>query len=218
MKIIFLKLLLSFFLGGLIGIERGFKGKAAGFRTMILICYGSTLLTIISYELVKVGSHFLGDPSRIAANIITGIGFLGAGTIMKLKGGEIHGLTTAATLWVTASIGITIGAGYYIVAVVSTFFIVIILTLLKSIEAKIEMVEKKYKLSVKSTFPLENNDILEKFKIDEKSIINFSHGKIDTIYYWDFMFSSEEFDRDSIISRAYSLEGVKEFKLEELDA
>ncbi len=217
MKIIFLKLLLSFFLGGLIGIERGFKGKAAGFRTMILICYGSTLLTIISVELVKAGSHFLGDPSRIAANIITGIGLLGAGIIMKLRGGEIHGLTTAATLWVTASIGITIGAGYYIVAVVSTFFIVIILTLLKSFESKIGMIEKKYKLTLKSTFPLETATILNKFKIKEDSIMSFSHGKIDITYYWEFLFSEKDFDRDSLINRAYSLEGVKEFKLEELD-
>jgi len=213
---IFLKLLLSLFLGSLIGIERGFKGKQAGLRTMMLICFGSTLLTIISYEMVASGSKFLGDPSRIAANIITGIGFLGAGTIIKLKSSiEVQGLTTAATLWVTASIGITVGAGFYLVAVVSAFLVFFVLFFLKKLEYSIQTPEKRYLLKLKSTYPLEVDVILKKFGIEEKSIINFSQGKEDVHYYWHIDFLSKDFDEENIISRAYSLEGVEEFKIEQ---
>jgi len=212
---IFFKLVLSLLLGGLIGMERGVKGKPAGFRTMILIAFGSTLLTIISLEMVKAGSTVLGDPSRIAANIITGIGFLGAGTIIKLRGSEIHGITTAATLWVTASIGMGVGVGLYVISSVSTIFILLVLTLLKKFEDVIERPFKRYIIHLKSTYPLESSVIFKKFKINEDDIKSYLQGKEDVIYYWDIEFTAKEFDRKSLIQRAYSLEGIQEFRLEE---
>jgi putative Mg2+ transporter-C (MgtC) family protein len=99
------KLLLSFLLGAIIGMEREYRSKSAGLRTMILIAVGSTLFTIISI-------HISGDAGRIAANIVTGIGFIGAGIIFR-ENSRVVGITTAAIVWVTAALGMGIGAGMY---------------------------------------------------------------------------------------------------------
>lgn len=106
-----IKLLISFVLGGVIGTEREYRSKSAGLRTLILISVGSTLFTIIS---TKTGP----DAGRIAANIVTGIGFLGAGIIFR-EDNRVVGLTTAAIVWVTAALGMGIGAGLYALSLVS---------------------------------------------------------------------------------------------------
>jgi putative Mg2+ transporter-C (MgtC) family protein len=103
------KLLLALLWGGLIGWERQFQEKPAGFRTNILICLGSTLFTMFS---LKIGELSGANPSMIAAQIVSGIGFLGAGAIIR-HGEMVVGLTTAATIWLVASVGVGIGAGYY---------------------------------------------------------------------------------------------------------
>jgi len=103
------KLLISFALGGIIGAEREYRSKSAGLRTLILICMGSTLFTILS---IKISS----DAGRIAANIVTGIGFIGAGIIFR-ENNRVVGITTAAIVWVTAAVGMGIGAGFYEVTV-----------------------------------------------------------------------------------------------------
>ncbi len=117
-----LRLLLATALGAIIGLQREKAGKAAGIRTYSLICIGSALFTIAS------ALGFLGaDPSRIAAGIVAGIGFLGAGAIMHREGGMVEGLTTAATIWVVAGIGLAAGAGIYIITPVATAIVLIIL-------------------------------------------------------------------------------------------
>jgi putative Mg2+ transporter-C (MgtC) family protein len=102
-----LKLLLSILAGGLIGAEREYRDKAAGFRTIIFICVGATLFTIFS---LRLGGD--REPSRIASNIVSGVGFLGAGAIL-FASGRVIGLTTASTIWLAAALGIGIGGGYY---------------------------------------------------------------------------------------------------------
>ena len=115
-----IKLLISAGTGALIGFEREYNSKSAGLRTMVLICIGSTLFTIIS---IKLGN----DPSRIAANIVTGIGFIGGGIIFKGGStGQISGITTAATVWVTAALGMCVGFGN---GLYSTGFIAMVLVL-----------------------------------------------------------------------------------------
>jgi putative Mg2+ transporter-C (MgtC) family protein len=99
------KLLLAVLLGGIIGFEREIAGKPAGLRTNILICVGAALLMDVSTR--------IGDPGRIAAQVVSGVGFIGAGTIMQAQG-TVTGLTSAATIWVVAAIGLTVGAGYYV--------------------------------------------------------------------------------------------------------
>ncbi|MBU1259737.1 MAG: MgtC/SapB family protein [Planctomycetes bacterium] len=123
-------LLVSVVLGGIIGLERELRGKAAGLRTNILICLGSCLFTVISTNLS--GS----EPGRIAAQIVTGIGFLGAGAIIH-SGIGIHGLTTAAGIWVVASIGMACGTKMYPLAISTAVLTLIVLLLLPPVEKKI---------------------------------------------------------------------------------
>lgn len=118
---IIIRLLLAIILGGLVGFEREKSKKFAGFKTNILVCLGSTLISMTS-------SIFGGDPSRIAAQVVTGIGFIGAGAIMRTKN-RVIGLTTAATLWVVACIGLTVGIGFYSAAILTSLFVFIILEL-----------------------------------------------------------------------------------------
>lgn len=111
-----LKLFIAFLLGGVIGIEREYRSKDAGFRTHFLVAVGSALFCVVS----QYGfGHELKDSSRVAAQVVSGIGFLGAGTIIFHKN-VVRGLTTAAGLWVTAAIGLSCGTGMYIVAVIAT--------------------------------------------------------------------------------------------------
>jgi putative Mg2+ transporter-C (MgtC) family protein len=116
------RLLLAAFLGGAIGIERELKRKPAGLRTNMFICFGAAFYTILSHQLASPTS----DPARIAAQIIPGIGFIGAGSILHAKGG-VTGLTTAATLFVVASIGMAVGGGLYVPAIFATIIILMAL-------------------------------------------------------------------------------------------
>ncbi|MBI4168947.1 MAG: MgtC/SapB family protein [Acidobacteria bacterium] len=121
------KALLAIVCGGLIGIEREMRSKPAGFRTNILICLGSMLFMWLSARvaLSVVGDH-PADPGRIAAQVVTGIGFLGAGTIIQARG-RVVGLTSAAMIWVVAAVGMSIGAGYSAIAVLTTALILVVL-------------------------------------------------------------------------------------------
>jgi putative Mg2+ transporter-C (MgtC) family protein len=133
----FLRLALAAVLGGVIGLEREYHRKPAGLRTNMLIALGSALFSILSVEF-GAGA---GSPDRIAAQVVTGIGFLGAGAILR-SGENVHGLTTAATIWVNAAIGMAAGLGSYIVAAVSAAITLVVLALLPFME---DFVEKRGK-------------------------------------------------------------------------
>ncbi|MGC8942734.1 MAG: MgtC/SapB family protein [Caldisericia bacterium] len=126
-----LRLLISIILGALIGIERERRNRPAGLRTHVLVSLGSALFTITSIQFSKMYGGV--DPSRVAANIVTGIGFLGAGTIMR-EGLTVRGLTTAATIWVSSAIGLSCGMGYYIPAIITSISTFLILILLRNLE------------------------------------------------------------------------------------
>ena len=136
------KMLLSLALGGAIGYERKRKGQIAGVRTFALISMGATLAMILS---IYVPQEYLGlkngDPARIAAQVITGIGFLGAGAIIQMKG-SVRGLTTAAGIWMAAAIGMSVGVGMYVIAVVSTLLILATLILFERYERRINLVRE----------------------------------------------------------------------------
>jgi len=121
--------------GGVIGVERELKRKPAGFRTNILICLGSTYFMLISLLASGSAAGRPGDPGRVAAQVVTGIGFLGAGAIIQSRG-QIAGLTTAALIWVVASVGLLIGAGFELLALLGTAVIYLTLTLLGMVERK----------------------------------------------------------------------------------
>lgn len=127
-----IKLILAVVVGGLIGLEREYSSKAAGFRSIVLICIGSTLFTVISQHL---GGTANGD--RIAANIITGIGFIGAGVVFK-DGVSITGITTASSIWATAALGMAIGGGHYILAFEGLVLVIIVLSLFEFLERQVD--------------------------------------------------------------------------------
>ncbi len=132
------RLLLAFILGGIIGMERERKKRTAGLRTHVLVCSGSALIMLVSlymYELYK-GKVPL-DPARIAAGVVTGIGFLGAGAIIR-NPENVRGLTTAASIWISSAIGLAVGCGFYEAAFVGSLVSFLVLTSLKVIEKKIE--------------------------------------------------------------------------------
>lgn len=131
------QLLLASGLGALVGMEREHVGKAAGIRTFSLVCLGSALFTIISVD----GFSFLTDrgisydPSRMAGQVVLGVGFIGAGLIV-FRGFRVEGLTTASGMWVAAAIGVAIGVGFYFIATFASVLVLVILYLLRRLEAK----------------------------------------------------------------------------------
>lgn len=136
---------ISVFLGLCIGAEREYRNKSAGLRTFILVCFGSCLFTILS---IKIG---VNDPDRIAANIITGIGFLGAGVIFK-GDSKIDGITTATTIWATASIGMAVGSRHVYLALLGTVLVLLILSSLNYFQNFIDENHKirEYRITVSS--------------------------------------------------------------------
>lgn len=137
-----LKLILSAIIGGIIGLEREMAEKPAGVRTNSLICLGSTLIMIVSIYVHQNYGTQGADPARIAAHVIAGIGFIGAGVILQSRG-SVRGLTTAATIWAVAGIGLAIGCGFYAAALVSACIILIVLLIIGRIEKIIIKKENK---------------------------------------------------------------------------
>jgi putative Mg2+ transporter-C (MgtC) family protein len=157
------KLLFSVFFGGIIGLDRGRKKRAAGFRTHILVCVGATLAMCISRYLVEVLG--LGtDVSRLGAQVINGIGFLGAGTIIVTGGQQVKGLTTAAALWASACMGLAIGAGFYECAILACLFIYLTVTLFNSVEKLLTSRTYNMNINVMLTETSRLGDVLAKLK------------------------------------------------------
>ena len=125
---VFLRILTAIILGGAIGLERGMKNRPAGFRTYMLVCIGACIVMLTNQYIFQVFKS--GDPTRMGAQVVSGIGFLGAGTIIVTSHNRIKGLTTAAGLWASACVGLAIGIGFYEVALIGGLAIMLILTLL----------------------------------------------------------------------------------------
>lgn len=143
---IYLRVLVSMAAGILIGIERTLYNKPAGIRTFALVCVGSTLITLVSiYGAQKLGYTGVSDPLRITAQIVSGIGFLGAGVIWSSKnGGMKHGVTTAAELWVTSAVGMALGVGMYDLAILVIICIFISIFAGRKLDNYVEKIEKRY--------------------------------------------------------------------------
>ena len=149
-----LRLSLAVLLGGIIGMERQFR-NAAGFRTHILVAVGSCLFTTVSVIMPMIASQYTGgvvnnaDPSRISAQVVSGIGFLGAGAILHGKN-NVYGLTTAASLWIVAAIGLACGVGLYATAIFATVITLIVLRCFYHIEDKADAIRARQKLEQKN--------------------------------------------------------------------
>ena len=144
------KLVLAVLLGGAIGLERQMAGKASGLRTNILICLGSALIMDLSMNLgTSFGEVRIGDPGRIAAQVVTGIGFIGAGTIMQSRG-AITGLTSAATIWMVAAIGLTVGAGFFTEALGATALVMLVLAGLGRLEYRMLRMQRTHECTIRT--------------------------------------------------------------------
>jgi putative Mg2+ transporter-C (MgtC) family protein len=141
-----LRILAAVIFGGAIGLERGMKNRPAGLRTYMLVCVGSCLIMLTNQYLYQV-TH-AGDPMRLGAQVVSGIGFLGAGTIIVTKHNQIKGLTTAAGLWAAAGVGLALGVGFYEAAFVAGFAVFAILTLLQKLDDKMHRSTKIVELYI----------------------------------------------------------------------
>ncbi|MCK5505083.1 MAG: MgtC/SapB family protein [Thermodesulfovibrionia bacterium] len=141
-----IRLLLGALIGGIIGFERELHGRAAGFRTQLLVCVAAVLIMVISenyyFHLHNLDSTLRIDPARISAGALMGIGFLGAGVIIK-SGYRVRGLTTAASIWIVSAIGLAIGGGLYLEGILTFTITIIVLVVLRIVERKIEIVRFK---------------------------------------------------------------------------
>jgi len=144
-EVVCFRLILAIILGGIVGYEREKNNRPAGFRTHILVCFGAAIVSMIQDQL-RLNILDLG---RLGAQVISGVGFLGAGSIMKEKGETVGGLTTAAGIWATACVGLGIGWGFYNIAIVAIIFMIIIMVTLKRLESKFVKRSRLLKFEVK---------------------------------------------------------------------
>ncbi len=155
---ILVRFLLAALWGGVVGIEREYRSKSAGFRTMIMISVGSCFFTMMS---ITLGGTTM---DRIASNIVTGIGFLGAGVIFRSES-RVNGITTAATIWAVAAVGMGIGAGHYFASGFGSLIIIIVLALLPYVEDMIERVNRSITYNITASFsPDQKAFFMEEFK------------------------------------------------------
>ena len=146
------KLLLAMLCGGAIGVERELSRKPAGLRTNVLICFGAALYMIVSRHIS--GGAAYTDPGRLAAQVVAGIGFLGAGVILRARG-SITGLTTAATIFVVGAVGISIGEGLFSIAIFSTLLIIVVLVVLRRVERSVIKRSRVFHYHLKTEDPAE---------------------------------------------------------------
>lgn len=173
---IIMRLLIALIIGGLTGLERERSHQFAGFRTHILVSVGSCITSITSLSLFFEYSAYANiDPARLSAQVLSGIGFLGAGAILKTSNG-IRGLTTAAGIWATACIGIAVGYGYYVLSISAWLFVMVTLYILKNID-KIFFKKKQTIFNIK----VNNIDIISKvYELFQKCQINVKNIEIDS--------------------------------------
>ena len=211
---IFLKIVLSSMLGGIIGLEREISHKEAGLRTNILIAMGSTLITILSFRFVEMGK--LGDPSRIAAQIVTGIGFIGAGAIIQARF-AVHGLTTAATIWTVSAIGMTVGYGLYSLSFFVTLFVVVVLTVFKRFSQYLEKQRQVFIYVIatedRATILLDIKTVLTELNIKCTSAkLSKGSGR----YEFEVVFAASENKNREFLEKVMQLQGVREIANENL--
>ena len=217
------KLFVAAILGGIIGWERERRGRPAGLRTHLLVCIGVTLMMLVSehiflkYQGYKNDSILRIDPARIAAQVVTGIGFLGAGTIMRSRA-SIRGLTTAASLWVVAGIGLAVGSGFIIPAIFTTAIAIAILILNALVEKKLK--RNKYR-TIKMLITGQEHFLDDITQVLEKNSVKLQNYKFkknihknEIEYDLDVKYNDEKTLLFASNDIAKTFKGIKSFSLE----
>lgn len=208
-----LKLILAVALGGLIGFEKESSQKPAWFRTNILICIGATMMMIFSQLILQGEESGSSDITRIAAGVITGIGFIGAGTVIQAKGIAV-GLTSAATLWAVAGLGLVIGGGYYLIAIIFTGIIILTFVIFRQLESQY-LKHTLYHYHLKTKY---SKDILlniKKLALHEGiKFKDISHEEEGNIYTIDFSFPATEDKEQKFKWGLLNLDGILEIKID----
>ena len=155
---VILRILAAVIIGGLLGLERGMKNRPAGMRTYMLVCVGACLIMLTNQYIFQ--SFGTGDPTRMAAQVISGIGFLGAGTIIVTRHSQIKGLTTAAGLWSSAGVGLALGIGFYEAALIGGFAIFLVMTLLQAFDDRMHRKAKTLEIYLEANEDLPLGDLL----------------------------------------------------------
>lgn len=211
---ILLKVFLSAVLGGVIGLERELSQKGAGLRSSILIAVGSTLLTVLSFKLGELSK--MADPTRLAAQVVIGIGLLGAGAIVRARF-VTQGLTSAATIWLVAAIGITVGSGYYLTSLIVTVLVLLIFIGLKHLSTLIENYAELYAYVI---FTEDRASVLIEVKkvIRELGLkyIDARLRKTDEGYEIEIALHTSKTKNQAFIEKTMQLPGVKEITSEHL--
>lgn len=199
---------IAFIIGAVIGLEREFRSKPAGFRTMIFICVGSCLYTILSKESNTI------SPDRIASNIVTGIGFIGAGVIFK-EGISVNGLTTAALIWITAALGMAIGYHNYPLAVVVSSMVVIALFVLEPVQRFINRLHKvkDYKIRTGDTSDEFKNEMEKFFALHDIDFRCMKMNKENNDAIYLYRIGAPKHDYDIVNEFLLKHKGVKSFDI-----
>jgi putative Mg2+ transporter-C (MgtC) family protein len=208
-----LKLVLAIALGGLIGLEREASQKPAGFRTNILVCVGSAMMMMLSVMIIQTKGGTTDTLVRMAAGVITGIGFLGAGTILHARG-TIAGLTTASTIWLVAGLGLVIGAGFYVPALIFTALTIATLVLFRKVEESylrraqfhyhVKFKQRPYILSSLRKLALHHGIRLEKLTLREEA----------KSFLVTFFFAASEEKEQEFNQGLFDLADIEELKIE----
>ena len=202
-----LSLLVALALGSVIGLERELSDKAAGLRTNILICLGSCLFAILSRELASIAGT---DVTRIAAQIVSGIGFLGAGAIMR-EGEHVTGLTTAATIWVVAAIGVTVGFGYYSLGAVTTVITLIVQGVFPHLDSMIDELRQRHTFRITSDL---NDDGLEQiktiFRNADVKVLRRKLMKRAGLYYSEWYVAGPRLEQKNVVRKLLEDKHVRE--------
>ncbi len=208
------RLVISCILGGIIGYERESKSKSAGLRTNVLVCLGSCLIMILSQDLyATVEGKTNADPARLAAQVVSGIGFLGAGAIMK-EGLNVTGLTTAACLWVVAGVGLAVGAGNYLGAIATTALVFVILAVLARMDSFLA-IDKHLLLKLEITNDQETMNMIYdslkdlNMKIKSANMKSSDLSEVSNTAALTFELINTHNEKESVIlNRLYSVNGV----------
>ncbi|MBS1305624.1 MAG: MgtC/SapB family protein [Christensenellaceae bacterium] len=208
---IILRIFFSIIMGGILGAERGFRNRPAGFMTYVLVSVGATLFVLTNQFIHTVYPNT--DATRFGAQVISGIGFLGAGSIIVTRHNEVRGLTTAAGLWVAAALGLAVGAGFYIGAIIGVIFSVFALLVLKKIDVYIKQHAKSMEIYMEYTEPFSLQTLHSYLKEQEFEIYEMKRGKAKTLEeeFGTLTFSirlPKKLNHQEVLNSFYNIEGV----------